>query len=100
MCAQGLLAQAKQHPDKEADLLAVLRRIPHNLRAMYVHAYQSWLWNAAASARVAAHGLTQPVAGDLVLPIGDCLAEDADGRGTTACRGSATGSIHGCSIGS
>lgn len=36
-----------------------------NMRRMYVHAYQSFLWNQAASFRVHKHGL-QVVVGDLV----------------------------------
>lgn len=35
---------------------------------MYLHAYQSYLWNAAASHRVSAFPHDRPVAGDLVLP--------------------------------
>lgn len=34
---------------------------------MYVHAFQSAVWNAAASHRAARYGLTRAVAGDLVL---------------------------------
>lgn len=77
---QGLLDQkARQPAGAKPDMVAVLARIPRNLRGMYVHAYQSWLWNAAASARVAAHGLAQPVAGDLVLPVHASGSDDAAG---------------------
>lgn len=34
---------------------------------MYVHSYQSRLWNAAATHRVQTFGAAQAVAGDLVL---------------------------------
>jgi tRNA pseudouridine13 synthase len=34
---------------------------------MYVHAYQSYMWNKAASERVRRHGLSRPVAGDLIV---------------------------------
>lgn len=34
---------------------------------MYVHAYQSYLWNAAASHRVKTFGAERAVAGDLVV---------------------------------
>ena len=33
-----------------------------------MHAYQSWLWNSAVSHRVARHGISHPVEGDLVMP--------------------------------
>ena len=35
---------------------------------MYLHSFQSYLWNFAASHRVATHGVEAPVIGDLVLP--------------------------------
>lgn len=40
--------------------------IPRNLRIMYGHAYQSYIWNIAASKRIQLFGLNV-VAGDLVL---------------------------------
>lgn len=40
--------------------------IPRNLRIMYGHAYQSYIWNVAASKRIQLYGLNV-VAGDLIL---------------------------------
>nr|XP_025888161.1 multisubstrate pseudouridine synthase 7 isoform X1 [Solanum lycopersicum] len=46
--------------------LQALKAIPRTLRMMYVHSYQSYLWNHAASMRVQKHGFDQVVLGDLV----------------------------------
>lgn len=43
-----------------------IMKIPRNLRTMYIHAYQSYVWNAVASRRIEIHGL-KVVAGDLVI---------------------------------
>ena len=42
-------------------------QIPRNLRLMYVHAYQSYVWNAVVSERIKMYGCERPVAGDLVF---------------------------------
>ena len=51
------------------DHLGALRRLPHNLLLMFVHAYQSYLFNRTVRIRLGRglplHG---PVVGDLVLP--------------------------------
>lgn len=48
------------------DYFSAILKIPRNLRLIYVHAYQSYIWNLATSYRVAQHGLTV-VPGDLVI---------------------------------
>ncbi|KAJ4761864.1 Pseudouridylate synthase 7-like protein [Rhynchospora pubera] len=46
--------------------LQALKAIPRTLRMMYVHSYQSYLWNHAVSLRVQKYGISQVVVGDLV----------------------------------
>ncbi|KAK9449855.1 pseudouridine synthase [Limtongia smithiae] len=48
------------------DYLGALMQIPRNLRLMYVHAYQSYVWNYAVSQRIEKFGLAV-LEGDLVL---------------------------------
>ena len=48
------------------DYLGALQTIPRNLRLMYVHAYQSLIWNLGASHRWKEHS-SHVLAGDLVL---------------------------------
>ncbi|ONM59926.1 Pseudouridine synthase family protein [Zea mays] len=42
---------------------------------LYVHSYQSYLWNHAASMRVEKYGISQVVEGDLVYKTGSSLGE-------------------------
>ncbi|KAH7661468.1 Pseudouridine synthase TruD protein [Dioscorea alata] len=58
--------------------LQALKAIPRTLRMMYVHSYQSYLWNHAASERVQRHGIAQVVLGDLVYCKDDTSKKLAD----------------------
>lgn len=82
MVAERALAEAFQAPAAtkgDAALTQALRAIPRNLANLYVHAFQSAVWNAAASRRAAAHGLERAVAGDLVLPAGAADQQEEEG---------------------
>ncbi|KAK9366217.1 pseudouridine synthase [Lipomyces kononenkoae] len=48
------------------DWLGAIMQIPRNLRVMYVHAYQSFVWNTVVSERIAKFGLSV-LEGDLVF---------------------------------
>ena len=61
------------------DYRGALSQIARNLRLMYVHAYQSLVWNSAAAQRLQTLG-ARPVEGDLVLVHEHDLVDDgADG---------------------
>ncbi|WFD32212.1 tRNA pseudouridine(13) synthase [Malassezia sp. CBS 17886] len=56
-------------------------QIPRSLRLMYVHAYQSYLWNRLVSERVRRFGARAPVVGDMVEVAGEAsphILTDAD----------------------
>ncbi|KAJ6413825.1 hypothetical protein OIU84_006599 [Salix udensis] len=61
------------------DYLQALKAIPRTLRMMYVHSYQSYLWNHAASERVQKYGFDQVFPGDLVYCKGDDTEKDTVG---------------------
>ena len=72
-----------QH-DRKSDWQGALMTIPRNLRLMYVHAYQSLVWNVVAGKRWATHG-EQVVEGDLVL-VNEHRDKEASATATTAIK--------------
>ncbi|KAL9087378.1 MAG: hypothetical protein Q9165_006675 [Trypethelium subeluteriae] len=60
------------------DFQGALGQIPRNLRLMYTHAYQSFVWNAVAGKRLEMSG-SNAVAGDLVI-VGEKEKEQRKGQ--------------------
>ena len=65
--------------DKPADYVGALRLLPYNLLMMFVHAYQSFLFNRILSERIRkGMSLREPEVGDLVLPLSKTKVPDHD----------------------
>lgn len=65
--------------DKQGDYLGALRALPKNLLMMFVHAYQSYLFNRILSERIRRNiSISEPVEGDLVLPLNKMSLPDHD----------------------
>ncbi len=65
--------------DKPEDFLGALRKLPYNLLMMFVHAYQSYLFNRILSERLRERmSIGEPEPGDLVLPLSKNNTPDHD----------------------
>ena len=67
-------------PNQAQDYLGAIQSVQRNLRLMYVHAYQSLVWNMAASRRWSMYG-DSVVEGDLVLVNEHTDKEEAPTKG-------------------
>jgi tRNA pseudouridine13 synthase len=73
---RSLIHHLQNHP---ADWAGALRQLPPNLLMMFVHAYQSVLFNRMLSQRIrAGMSLLEPETGDIVLPADDLGRPDHD----------------------
>ncbi|ODQ67258.1 tRNA pseudouridine synthase D [Nadsonia fulvescens var. elongata DSM 6958] len=68
---------AKDRNNKSSGSLNAVMQIPRNLRVMYVHAYQSYIWNVVTSARVKRFGLNV-IEGDLVIDDSEQLLREKE----------------------
>eukprot|EP00804_Cyclotella_cryptica_P021050 CCRYP_019377-RA/>CCRYP_019377-RA protein AED:0.01 eAED:0.00 QI:0/0/0/1/1/1/2/0/732 len=72
---------------KPRDYKRAYTSIAKNMRSMYLHAYQSYLWNMVASHRIQTGGSTKAITGDVVLIEDKSLAQG--GSGTSGLKGKA-----------
>ncbi|KAF5907573.1 pseudouridylate synthase 7 isoform X1, partial [Clarias magur] len=78
-CVEGQLLRGLSKYGKK-NIITAFGLIPRNNRLMYIHSYQSFVWNTMVSRRVEAYGLTA-VEGDLILKGGTAhilSAEEAE----------------------
>jgi tRNA pseudouridine13 synthase len=62
-----LIRYLKEHSD---DYIGAIGQFPKNLAIMFIHAYQSYLFNKIISGRFKAGiPLNEPIEGDLILPV-------------------------------
>ena len=71
-----MIGHLKDRPD---DYIGALRSLPYNLLMMFVHAYQSYLFNRMLSERLRrGMSIREPEPGDLVLPLSKNSTPDHD----------------------
>jgi tRNA(Glu) U13 pseudouridine synthase TruD len=75
-CSCGLSAQKEcgslfTDVDKANAFESAFDNVPHNIRLMWIHSYQSWIWNKVCSFRLFGH--SREVARSYSVQIGDLL---------------------------
>ncbi|XP_067292574.1 pseudouridylate synthase 7 homolog isoform X1 [Pseudorasbora parva] len=75
-CVEGQFLRGLARYGKN-NIITAFGLIPRNNRLMYIHSYQSYVWNCMVSKRVEAYGL-RAVEGDLILRGGSAHVLSAD----------------------
>uniref|UniRef100_A0A8C2FR27 Pseudouridylate synthase 7 homolog n=1 Tax=Cyprinus carpio TaxID=7962 RepID=A0A8C2FR27_CYPCA len=73
-CVEGQLLRGLAKYGKN-NIITAFGLIPRNNRLMYIHSYQSYVWNCMVSKRMEAFGL-RAVEGDLVLRGSECVCAE------------------------
>jgi tRNA pseudouridine13 synthase len=55
--------------ERPGDYAGAISRLPRTLRMMFIHGYQSYLFNKILSERMKKYGIVDPLEGDIVLPV-------------------------------
>ncbi|KAL3816183.1 hypothetical protein ACHAXA_007301 [Cyclostephanos tholiformis] len=81
-CENSIVSSLSRHP---RDYKRAFCSIAKNMRSMFLHAYQSYLWNMVASHRIESGGSTEVRVGDLVLT--EDKPSHEGGGGTSGLKG-------------
>lgn len=74
---EGLIMKSlSKSEDTSRDFLSALVSLPRNVRSMYVHSYQSLLWNKATTYRLKTYGF-EVVPGDLILSLDTNISDNS-----------------------